>query len=361
VRVALLVGPCPANECGVGDYTAGLAAALNAISVETHLIASGNWKMVAVLDTKKRLQNQNFDLIHIQYPSAGFGAKLGPQALALLRSCVVTIHEASHTQILRKVALFPFTIRPKHIVFTSDFERQFALSYAPWISQRSSVIPIPSNIRASGQNGPRSLSEVVHFGLIMPGKGLEDVLKLAELIHATRAALRIRIIGKPPSRYFHYFEELRASASSLPITWENNLTAEDVSKRLASSAIAYLPFPDGASERRATLKAALANGVAVITTTGRHTPNGLEGSVKFCRNPADALAAVHSLIERPDERAALVKKGYQYVRPHTWERVAEQHAIVYETLCRSKTGPLQDQAAPPEKLIADSMRVGMPE
>jgi len=317
--------------------------------------------MVAALATKKWLQSQNFDIVHIQYPSAGFGAQLGPQALALLRRCVITIHEASHTHILRKVALLPFTIRPKHIVFTSDFERQFALSYAPWISKRSSVIPIPSNIGTFRQDRPRSLTEIVHFGLIMPGKGLEDVLKLGELMHATRSALRIRIIGKPPDRYLDYFEELRASASSLPITWEQNLTAEDVSKRLASSAIAYLPFPDGASERRATLKAALANGVAVITTRGRHTPNGLEGSVRFCKNPADALAAVRSLVTSPDERVALVNQGYQYVRPYTWERIAEQHTIVYETLCRSKTGrPLQDQATPREKVLADSTTIGMP-
>ncbi len=329
MRVALLAGPCPENGCGVGDYTAGLAKALNAIGVDTHVMASGNWRMKGALNIQRKLRSLKFDVVHIQYPTAGFGTKLGPQALAILRSCVVTIHEASHARTLRKLALFPFTVRAKHIVFTSDFERQFALSYAPWISKRSSVIPIPSNIRTFSQDQPRSLTEIVHFGLVMPGKGVEEVLELAKFIQSTGVALRIRIIGKPPEKHFSYFEALRAAASSLPVMWEHNLTEEQVSRTLASSSVAYLPFPDGASERRATLKAALANGVAVVTTRGRHTPSSLEGAVRFCRSPADALVAVCSLIENPHERAALVTKGYEYVRPFTWERIAELHSIVY--------------------------------
>ena len=182
MKVALIIGVCPPGLCGVGDYTACLDKALRIRGVESHVIASEDWNVSSVLRVRRNLREHNFDIVHIEYPTVGFGARLGPQALSLLRGCVVTIHEASQRHFLRKLALFPFSVRPEHIIFTSSFERQFATKWAPWISSVSSVIPVGSNIGVGARKGPRNLSEVVYFGLIMPGKGVEKVVELSRLI-----------------------------------------------------------------------------------------------------------------------------------------------------------------------------------
>ena len=338
MRVTLVCGPCPPGACGVGDYTGCLANALNAIAIETDVLSCGNWRLYNSFSVYRTLLRLNPDIVHIQYPSLGFGTNLGPQAFALLHSCVVTLHEASQAHILRKLALFPFSIRSKHLIFPSECERDFAMRWAPWVSPVSSVIGVPSNIKRAVLQPARMVNEIVYFGLIMPHKGLEEVMRLGELIKVSGLPLRIRIMGTVPARHTWYFEALRSKSSQLPIVWENGLGEEEVAGRLAASAVAYLPYPDGASERRASLKAALINGVAVVTTRGSQTPSDLEGAVSFVHTAEEALVAVSILLKSSEERSRLTGKGIQYASQYTWERIAERHAAVYDRVLVRRGG-----------------------
>lgn len=330
MKIALVTGPCPSGVCGVGDYTRRLTDALRQIGIDAQMIEGGDWRLVGAL--KVRASLNNFDLVHIQYPAFGFGYKLGPQALSLLRSCMVTLHEASQRRIPRKLSLLPFLVRPKHVIFTSDVERRYITRRIPWVARISSIIPIPSNIGAFPEERPRALDEIVYFGLILPRKGLEQVVELAQLIKSEGLALKVRMIAKPRPERMEYFEKLRLATAGLPVIWDLNLDEEQVAERLASSSVAYFPFPDGVSERRSTLKAALANGVAVITTQGPHTPEVMKGFLRFSGGPREALVAARSLLESPEERTRLTRNAAEYLRQCTWERVAEFHLGVYRSL-----------------------------
>jgi glycosyltransferase involved in cell wall biosynthesis len=336
MRAALLCGPCPPGGCGVGDYTVCLARALNQRGVEAHVISACSWSLVG--STRNGgVDRARFDVVHIQYPTFGFGWAPIPQVLALFHRCVVTIHEASGAHILRKLSLLPFCIRPQQLVFTSEYERQFAVKWVPWIAKSSCVIPITSNISAFEGPSKRSLDEILYFGLIMPHKGLESVIALGELVKASGLSLRIRILGSCPREHAGYFEELKSKTSTLPIIWENELSEKQVAKRLASSSIAYLPYPDGVSERRASFKAVLLNGVAVITTRGQHTPSALEGLVTFCANPEEALVAVRSLVRDAAQRTKLADGACTYARKFTWESIAEAHLALYRNVLDKKS------------------------
>jgi glycosyltransferase involved in cell wall biosynthesis len=329
VKIALVTGPCPPGECGVGDYTTCLADALKGIGLDAQVIQAGDWRLFAALRIFDSLRDS--DLVHIQYPTLGFGYKLGPHALSLLRRCLVTVHEASQRRILRKLSLLPFLVRPRHVIFTSDFERRFVTRRAPWVAPNSSVIPVASNIRAFPQERQRALNEIVYFGLILPRKGLEQVVELARLIKSGGLALNVRIIGKPRREHMQYFQRLRSDTADLPVIWDLDLSEEEVAERLASSAVAYFPFPDGASERRTSLKAALANGVVVITTMGSQTPEIMKGCLRFARSPHEALVAAHSLLESPQERTKLSRNAAEHLRQCTWEHLAELHLKLYRT------------------------------
>ena len=191
MKAALLCGPCPPGACGVGDYTICLARALNQKGVEAHVISTG--RSGTLLGAVRRFEDPGtkFDILHIQYPTVGFGGALIPQGLALRQRCVVTVHEVSRAHILRKLALLPFGIRPRRLIFTSECERQFAMKWVPWISRVSCVIPVPSNISAFEGQSDRSLDEILYFGLIMPKKGLENVIALAGLIKASGLSFRM--------------------------------------------------------------------------------------------------------------------------------------------------------------------------
>jgi glycosyltransferase involved in cell wall biosynthesis len=300
------------------------------------VIGSGDWHLLGALKQARSLRDQKFDIVHIEYPTAGFGTKLGPQGLSLLQNCVVTIHEASQRQVLRQLSLIPFAFRSAHIVFTSEFERRFAVRWIPWISRTSSVIPVGSNIPLGITNQLRTLNEIVHFGLLLPGKGLEQVLELGGLIRSAGLPLVIRILGRVPPRHSTYFERLRSEAAGLPITWDLDLSEQQIANRLAGGSIAYLPYPDGASERRTTLRAALLNGLAVITTHGTHTPQSLESTVKFCRTAQEALEAICSLTNDREEMARMASNATHSELAQSWEHIAQQHQIVYRRVLTEK-------------------------
>jgi len=240
------------------------------------------------------------------------------------------MRQAEHT--FSESSLFSLSIRPKRLIFPSQFERQFALRWVPWISRASCIIPVPSNIGAFQRPSNRSYDEILYFGLIMPKKGLEAVLALAGLIKSAGLSFRMRIMGSCPPKHAAYFEKLKSKTSTLPIVWETGLGEQQVAERLASSSIAYLPYPDGVSERRASFKAALLNGVTVITTRGQHTPASLEGLVSFCATPEEALAAIRFLSANAQQSASLSDKAYRYARQFTWDAVAETHVALYRDI-----------------------------
>lgn len=332
MKVALVTGPCPLGQCGVGDYTVRLATALMKAGVEAQVIAEGSWSLGDVFSTNRLLRNRCFDIVHIQYPTAGFGRKLGPQALSLLRASVITIHEASQRRFLRKLSLFPFLVRPQHLIFTSSFERRFLAQCVPWVMRCSSIIPVGSNIPEPSQGVSRTLAEVVHFGLITPHKGIEDVLELARLIGTSGRSLMVRIIGQVPAQHAAYGRNLRLQAARLPVVWHHDLEADQVARLLGQISLAYLPFPDGASERRTTLKTALLSGLAVLTTVGPHTPRPLRDVVLECASPLAAFRSLSALLDDPQQIVALSSKAVDYARRYSWERIAGLHVGVYESV-----------------------------
>jgi glycosyltransferase involved in cell wall biosynthesis len=333
--VAFVIGRCPPGLCGIGDYTACLAKALRLVGVEGCLINCGNWGLFHALAASRRLAS-NFDIVHIEYPSLGFGRKLGPQGLSLLRNCVITLHEISRTTVRRKLALLPFTLRAEHIIFTSSFERGFATRLFPWIEALSSVIPVGSNIAPCQNSYPRSLAEIVYFGLIMPGNGLEQVLDLGALIKAAGLPLTIRVIGGVAPQYVEYFDELRFKSTGLAFVWDRDLSEEEIAERLSRASIAYLPYPDGASERRTTLKAALLSGLSVVTNLGPNIPPELRETVRCCESSRHALEVIRALIESPGELSNMSRKAVEYGQRFSWERIAKQHLQIYDSVLSSK-------------------------
>jgi glycosyltransferase involved in cell wall biosynthesis len=336
MKVALVTGNCPLGACGVGDYTNRLASELRSGGVQAEVVSEGRWGLTHTKDVDAGLRTLAPDILHFQYPTIGFGYRLGPQVFALRRSCVITLHEVSQAHILRKLSLYPFTVRPQHLIFTTAHEREFAKKWAPWITRVSSVIPVGSNIDVFPTSAKRQSGEVAYFGLIMPRKGLEEILQLGKLLQFRSSGLKIRIIGKANAKHETYAAKLRFQSNDLPIVWDDGLSHDQVARQLAQCSVAYLPFPDGASERRTSLNAMLANGVAVVTTRGPHTPEGLEGVVKFSSSPEEAYEAIRFLVENAAEGEKLRQMAIAYMQQFSWDRIADQHLCVYERILGSR-------------------------
>ncbi len=330
MKIAIVTGSYPPDTCGVGDYTFRLVNALVGQGLDVDIIRHDSWHIKNLSRILTSVRAVKADLVHIQYPSAGFRKHLTPQLLSLAFPGVVTIHEMTKAHVLRKLSLYPYFLRSRHIIFTTPFERDFALRSAPWIARRSSVIPVGSYILV-GRGREKQGNEIVYFGLFRPNKGLEDVLGLAQLIKQRGLPYRVRMIGKafPPGS--SYFQELSERSRDLPVLWNIDLDDTSVADILSAASIAYMPFPDGASGRRTSLLALLANGVATITTRGSHTPSGLENCALFAKDPEQALSEVQRL-QDPVFRDRLSENSRSYAGQFSWDFIAGQHKELYERL-----------------------------
>jgi len=272
------------------------------------------------------------DLYHIQYPATGYGWKLGPHFLSVLRPLVVTVHEWSQGHILRQLSSLSFTVRPRKIIFTNEYEQRYAQRFAPWIKKRSTRIPIGNNVPLVSGVDKGSGKVVTCFGLIRPEKGLEQLIKMARLFKARGNGMTARIVGTVMPGNEEYYSRLRDQSKDLPIEWRLGLTGEALSHVLAETEVAYLPFPDGASERRSSLIAMLANGAAVITTQGSHTPRDLNKAILFADSPDKAVLLAETMFNNPRMRADLQRAAARHAAKYSWANIAQEHLMVYRRL-----------------------------
>jgi len=331
MKIAMITGSYPPNVCGVGDYTERLMSSLEQRGHSVEVITGGGWGLSDAPAVLKRINACGADIVHLQYPTVGYGRKLGPQLIALVERGVVTIHEASQTHVLRRLSLFPL-LSSRHVVFTNFFERDYVGGFAPWVRERSSIIPIGSNLPVGRLASERRLNEVIYFGLIRPAKGLEQVLDAARILKQRIPGMMVRIVGLTLKEHETYLEVLRRASADLPVVWDLGLSDQEAANLMANAAIAYVPFPDGASERRGSLLALLTNGVATVTTRGVQTPSALDHVVEFAASPIDAVAILEALRKDGLRRGTLSEEGIRYATRFSWPDIADQHIRLYESI-----------------------------
>jgi glycosyltransferase involved in cell wall biosynthesis len=140
------------------------------------------------------------------------------------------------------------------------------------------------------------------------------------------------------------------------IIWTDFMPQAEVSAHLKASDVCALPFRDGASFRRGTLMAALANGMAIVTTAETRLPprreaapgGTLPGSRPDLRDgenvllvPPDDPHALAGAIKRaagsPDLRAKLEKGALALAAFFTWDKIADAHVELYAQLVAARS------------------------
>lgn len=334
LHVAIVAPVGGEGRNAIADYVGCLGAALEMRGIQVTPLAGRDWGPRGLLDIGRALRGLRPDLLHIQHPVSFHHRSYVPQLLSLRYPGVVTLHGGSrYGRFWGKISLGPFLLRSRHVIFTTDFERNHALAWAPWLRHRSSVVPIGTNIPAR-PTPIRRPNEVTAFGLIRPGKGHEDVIELARLIHDAGLPWRVRIIGHVPDTDGAYAARLRAAADGLPVDWVHGLDHEATARALGEARVAYVPFPDGASERRGSLLACLASGAAVITNQGPQTPPELADAVDFAATPAAAVAAARGLIDGGPAWERRSSAGQAFAARFSWERIAAAHEAIYRNALR---------------------------
>ena len=334
IRVALVAGGAPNGTCGVADYTSRLSGSLASLGLDAPparvRFAARPGTTAGLAGTGGGSSLDAFDVVHVQYPSLAFG--VGPLPLIVAaaagRPVVVTLHEFSRAHPLRRALMATLARLADRVVFTSAFERERAGSWA----RSAPVIPIASNIEVCGGVPTRSTAgrdTVLFFGLHAPGKGLDEFLALVAQRRARGDERRFVVLGDAVGEAFG--REARARTEAAGAQWLGRAPVELVSAELGRARAAYLPYPDGASERRATLLAALAHGVPVVSTPGEAVTTELAAVVALAATVRDADAQLSALDD--DRRwAACSRRGLDYAAARSWAAVAGAHRELYGSL-----------------------------
>jgi glycosyltransferase involved in cell wall biosynthesis len=336
MKVLLISGSYPPETCGIGDYTVRLRESLNALGIESELLRSVEWRVSQLFHIRSAVRASKADVVHLQYPSEKYSNSISPQLLSLTTPLVVTLHEFSHARLPRKIASLPFFLSASHLILTSEQERSFVAARWPWIRRKSTVIPIGSNVPLGPFNSRRDPRRLVYFGLLSPRKGLESVLEFARIVRSRNLDLQVEIVGTAAPRFRAYAQELMNRSEDLRIIWTLNKTLPEVGNVLNSASLAYLPFPDGASERRGSLKAALAAGLVCLTTEGKNTPEDMKAVVLLTSGPQDAVLKAQEAAQNEQKWQRLSAAARHYADGFAWSRIAELHAELYGKLCERR-------------------------
>jgi len=358
MKVLFITGEFPPMQGGVGDYTREIGLALRGLGCEVAVASSTqagqvrglavrpaikSWRWAswgALLDLVRR---ERPDVVHIQYQAAAYGLhpaiNLFPRRLRLMSgerpAMAVTFHD------LRVPYLFPKAgplrkwivhelARGCDLAITTNRDDQQALRRALRPGRPlQALVPIGSNIappqalagydrtawRARWGAGTGDLL-LCFFGFVNDRKGVDTLLQALRLLVAEpgeAANPRLLMIGgqtgaSDPTNVA-YLARIRALIDDLGLNervqWTGYMPAEDVSATFWAADLCVLPFRDGASFLHGTFHAALAHGMAIVTTHPKTALPELSDEENIVLTPPGDAASLAAAIRRLAADAAL--------------------------------------------------------
>ena len=172
------------------------------------------------------------------------------------------------------------------------------------------------------------------------GLTLVTALQRLSTTHPTVKLLMIgERVGASDPTNFAYLQEVEALAAELGVAdriqWTGHQSDAAVGADLNACDVLVMPYEDGASLRRGTLMAGLANGCAVVTTTPQAPLPELvteRDLIYVAPGNAQALARMTArLLDNPWLLDRLRTNARDRAQLFSWESIAAAHLDAYRT------------------------------
>lgn len=330
VNILLITGSYPPKVCGVGDYTFKLLSYLKqSRDFSFDVFIKSEWSLKFFPKYLKALKATKSDFFHLQYPTEGYGYSMVPLLLIAFlprKKTIVTVHELSNRNFLAYVYTLMLIFFARKVIVSNELERKHTCRFL-LNKHKVVVIPIASNIKASEFASRKMEDRTVDlacFGHIRPLKGIEDFIETVSILPGEPKAL---IIGQSLKKYEDYFTDIKQKSDKMNIEVIANREEPGIADILANVKIAYLPFPDGVSNRRGSLLACIQNGCVIITRPSKFEQFNVFFS-KYCY-----------LVETNEEAGALItdllkseyslKNTSNIIKTFSWQNVVKEHFALY--------------------------------
>ncbi|MBI2845725.1 MAG: glycosyltransferase [Chloroflexi bacterium] len=389
LSVGMISGEFPPMRGGMGDYTRELAKGLSNLGAKPWVLTSSRAKIEGIdlpfeviplihrwdFSCLARIQNivaqKKPEIVHLQYQAAAYGMRPAIHFLPwrLRRShhrpkILVTFHDLRVPYLFPKAGPFrpwamKFLARGCDAVVTTDLQDEETIK--TWgMNKVVSLIPIGSNIPYQSPPGysPEEWRHrlginygetlLTYFGFLNESKGGEELIRALEML--TRKGERVTLLivgategGSDPTDQV-YAQKVKRLISDLgleaKVIWTGYEPSQKVSGHLLATDLCVLPYRDGASLRRGSLMAALAHGLAIVTTIPQ-TPNpqivdGENMALVPEQDPKALAEKIETLAEDYRQRGHLADGARQLAQSFSWDKIAEQTLQVYRQLLDSK-------------------------
>jgi glycosyltransferase involved in cell wall biosynthesis len=362
LRICLVSAALPEVPCGIGDYTHHLATALAGLGAEPIVVTTAQpglrtgqvyetrpiatrWRLADVARIARAVDRTKPDLVHIQFPGAGYGRGFGVTSLpwALLaahprRPRAITFHEFDRLSRRHRLRVAVGALPCRLVIAPGEALARSASKYLGWRPRTRIVdVPLASNLipaaaadqRAESFRRERGEIVVGYLGFMRPDKGLETLIEAFAVVREAHSARLVFAGDSGPET--EYVELIRALVHGAGLDDDTLFTGPlprpDLSAALLGFDVCVLPFRDGLTPNRGSYAAAVAHGIPVVTTS----PDGpgLDiGTNTLFAEPGDVAGLAEAIL-----RHAVSPR----LRPSQtiwaeWTAIAERHLELYGEL-----------------------------
>jgi len=370
MKVIFVSGSYPPMRCGIGDYLQCLAEAIAATGQVDVFVYTSNspavpssegnpkimpvirhWNWWSVAKISRAISQIQPDIVHIQYPTAGYKKSKAVQFLPFFIKLqnnnikiVQTWHDPFNFYWKGKVRFIPnllaidglITVEPGWVETLPAIYRQCLLKKIKSVIPLASSIPTVCLNTAERQEIHERFGCVederlfAYFGFVSPRKDVENIFQIIQSIPSKL----ILICDLDPMIPHHksILEKIREEEWSNRIQVTGYLPAVTVARYLAAADAAILPFQDGVSPRYTSFLAAVTQGTLVVTTSYKKKGYFQDENVYYA-SPGDLQALSEGLRQYSGRRIDPLQSHIP-----SWKSIAHEHVEFYEKLLTNQ-GP----------------------
>jgi len=380
-RIALIGNFLP-RRCGIATYTTDIYNALRLRYPETAVDVFAmnddgrsydypeavrgtieQREIASYLATARTIENGNYDIVWLQHEYGIFGGSAGEHILKLLDRITVPLVVTLHTVLERpnpdeRRVLDAIIARAARLIVMADRGRELLESVYGASARQIAVIPhgIPDRPLtepeamkpAFGLEGRRV---VMTFGLLSPGKGVENVIaampkiveRFPDTVYLIVGATHPHLVAHEGERYR---DSLQMLASDLGVAgnirWVNTFVENDELLDYLTAADVYVtPYLNPEQVTSGTLAYAVGLGKPVVSTPYVHAKELLADGhgVLVDFGSSEGIAdAVIDLFADDDARNALRLRTYALGRTMIWPRLAEAAMALFHAVQSARPG-----------------------
>lgn len=302
------------------------------------------------------LNDVNADILCVQHEYGIFGDADGERVLALLGRATMPVVATLHTVLDRptpgQFRVMQELVRRAGRLVVMTRRAQRILNEVHGVSpERVTVIPHgipetpvelpPAAHKAEFDAVGRTV--LLTFGLLSPGKGIEQAIRAMPAIVATRPDVLYLVLGATHPNILRregeaHRESLKRLAGQLGVTdhvrfLDRFVDLPTLTRAIAAADIYLTPYLNEAQSVSGTLAYSFGMGKAVVSTPYWHAVELLaegRGVLVPFADPAAIAAAVVGLLADPERLLAMRETAYALGREMRWSRIGARYREVFE-------------------------------